>query len=62
VYQTVPDPTVHSVGLFGDTERTTDVNHGLSFTQGDFGFTQFGEDLFDGVTKTWHTPLLSARP
>ena len=49
------------VGLFDDTERKQDVSHGLSLTQGDFSFTQFGEDLFDGVTKTWHTALLSAR-
>jgi hypothetical protein len=62
VYQTVPDPTVHPVGLFGDTERLADVRHGLSLTQGDFRFTQFGEDLFDGVKKTWHAALLSARP
>jgi hypothetical protein len=58
VYQTIPDPTVHSVALFGGTDRTADVSHGLSLTQGDFGVTQFGEDLFDGVTKTWHTALL----
>jgi hypothetical protein len=30
--------------------------------QGDFGFTQFGKDLFDSVTQTWHEALLSARP
>jgi hypothetical protein len=34
----------------------------LAFAQGNFGFMQFGEDLFDGVTKTWHAALLSARP
>jgi hypothetical protein len=50
------------VGVFGDTERTADVNHGLSRTQGDFGVTQFGEELFDGMTKTWQAALLSARP
>ena len=48
VHQTFPDPIVHSVGLFGDTERPADASYGLSLTQGDFGFTQFGEDLFDG--------------
>jgi hypothetical protein len=53
-------PTI--VGLLGDTERTADVSHGLSLTQGNLGFTQCGEDLFDGVTKTWHAGLLSARP
>ena len=34
----------------------------FAFAQGNFGFMQFGEDLFDGVTKTWHAALLSARP
>jgi len=34
----------------------------LAYAQGNFGFMQFGEDLFDGVTKTWHAALLSARP
>lgn len=50
------------IGLFGDTEGTADVSHGQSLTQRDFRFIQFGEDLFDGMTKTWHTALLSARP
>jgi hypothetical protein len=27
------------VSVFGDTERTADVSHGLSLTHGDFGFT-----------------------
>jgi len=34
----------------------------LAFAQDNFGFRQFGEDLFDGVTKTWHMVLLSANP
>ena len=34
----------------------------LAFAQGNFGFMQFGEDLFDGVTQTWHAARRSARP
>jgi hypothetical protein len=40
------------VSLFCDTKRTADVSHRLSLTQGAFDFTQFGDDLFDGVTQT----------
>ena len=50
------------VGLTGDTECTVEVSHGLSLAQRNFGFTQFGEDLFDSMTETWHTALLSVRP
>jgi hypothetical protein len=51
------------VGLFGDADRTADVRHGLFHSQGNFSFTQFGKDLFNGVPETWwHTALLSARP
>jgi hypothetical protein len=38
------------------------LGHRLPFAQRDLGFPQLGEDLFDGVTETSHTALLSARP
>jgi len=50
------------IGLFGDADRTADVCHGLSLSQDNFSFTQFGEDLFNGVPETWRTALHSARP
>jgi len=34
----------------------------VALAQGDFRFTEFGKNLFDGVTQTWHAALLSARP
>lgn len=34
----------------------------LAFARSNFGFMQCDEDLFDGVTKTWHMVLLSASP
>ena len=59
--QIVRDLTVHLLRLFGDAQCSTDVSKRLAFTQCDFSFTQFTDDLFDGVTKTWHAGLLSAR-
>ena len=53
--------TVRFARLFGDAQGSTDVSKRLAFTQCDFSFTQFTEDLFDGVTKTCHAGLLSAR-
>lgn len=59
VSQTVRDSTVHLASLFGDGQSATDVHERLTFTQRDFRFTPFAEDLFDGVTKPWHAALLS---
>jgi hypothetical protein len=42
--------------------RVTLVPSGRPLTPGDLGFTQCGENLFDGVTETWHSALLAARP
>jgi len=45
-----------------DRVYLTLVTSSRPLAQDDFGFMQFGNDLFDGVTKTWQPALLSARP
>ena len=59
--QTVRDSTVPLASLFGDGQSSTEVCERQTFTQRDFCFTQFAENLFDGVTLTWHAALPSAR-
>jgi hypothetical protein len=38
------------------------LDDGLALAQGDFGLTQLGNDLFDGVLDARDTALLLARP
>lgn len=48
----------------GSTAQSDILAKGVVFwgkVKRDFGFKQFGEDLFDSVMETWYTPLILAR-
>ena len=50
------------ISLSSTTQGSTDLHNALPFAQHHLGFTQFGKDLFDGMTQTWHATLRSAQP
>jgi hypothetical protein len=43
---TVPIATAVA-GLFGDPQHSVDLHHRLAFAQGDFGFAELGDGLFE---------------
>jgi hypothetical protein len=56
----VPPPVIR---LFGDTQAPTHLDNSLALAQGDFGLTQLGNDLLDGILGARHGALLvAARP
>lgn len=47
--------------MFGDPEDPAGVGARLLLAQGHFGFTEFGQNLFDGVTGAGDAGLFSTR-